>query len=96
MRVTYQPGPRDSAEVEWMGIVFPNVPVDVTTPHILMKVKGNPFFSASEDEDPKDDEKDALQAQAEALGIDVDGRWGVAKLKAAIAAKTDGHDENAA
>lgn len=33
------------------------------------------------------DEKAALVAEAEALGIDVDGRWGVARLKAEIAAK---------
>ncbi|MFG1302171.1 hypothetical protein V5F49_20500 [Xanthobacter sp. V3C-3] len=36
---------------------------------------------------PDDDvsEHDALVAQAEALGINVDGRWGVARLKAEIA-----------
>lgn len=33
------------------------------------------------------DEKAALVAEAEALGIDVDGRWGVSRLKSAIAAK---------
>lgn len=32
-------------------------------------------------------EKAALKAEAEALGIDVDGRWGIPKLKAAIAEK---------
>ncbi len=32
-------------------------------------------------------EKVALKAEAEALGIDVDGRWGIPKLKAAIAEK---------
>lgn len=33
-----------------------------------------------------DAEKDALRAEAEALGIDVDNRWGVTTLKAKIAA----------
>ena len=32
-------------------------------------------------------EKDELKAQAEALGIEVDGRWGVARLISEIAAK---------
>lgn len=32
-------------------------------------------------------EKTALKAEAEALGIAVDGRWGVARLQAEIAAK---------
>ncbi|MFG1302714.1 hypothetical protein V5F34_01050 [Xanthobacter autotrophicus] len=32
-------------------------------------------------------EKDALKAQAEALGIEVDGRWGIARLTSEIAAK---------
>ena len=38
-------------------------------------------------DEPADDvsEHDALVAQAEALGINVDGRWGVARLKAEIA-----------
>lgn len=33
------------------------------------------------------DEKAALKAEAEALGIDVDGRWGVGRLKTEIEAK---------
>ncbi|ABS68862.1 hypothetical protein Xaut_3634 [Xanthobacter versatilis] len=32
-------------------------------------------------------EKDALKAQAEALGIEVDGRWGIARLTSEIATK---------
>lgn len=37
--------------------------------------------------DPTEAEKAALKAEAEALGIEVDGRWGIPKLKAAIKAK---------
>lgn len=39
--------------------------------------------------DPLEDvsEKDALKARAEALGIEVDGRWGIARLTSEIAAK---------
>lgn len=33
------------------------------------------------------DEKASLKAEAEALGIDVDGRWGVGRLKTEIEAK---------
>ena len=33
----------------------------------------------------EDDEKEALQAEAAALGIEVDGRWGAARLKQEIA-----------
>ncbi|MCX5495376.1 hypothetical protein OSH11_11710 [Kaistia dalseonensis] len=37
---------------------------------------------------PEDvDEKTALKAEAEGLGIEVDGRWGVARLMAEIEAK---------
>lgn len=39
--------------------------------------------------DPQEevDEKAALKAEAEALGIDVDGRWGAGRLKTEIEAK---------
>jgi hypothetical protein len=45
---------------------------------------------APEAVEPADDvpERDALVAQAEALGINVDGRWGTARLKAEIAKVT--------
>ena len=95
--VTYRPGPHDPATVEWMGKTFPaNVPVEVTTPFILRKAAGNPFFDVDGEAKapPEPDEKDALQAEAEALGIYFDKRWGVAKLRAAIAAAKAGENEH--
>lgn len=49
-----------------------------------------PPAPAPEAVEPADDvpERDALVAQAEALGINVDGRWGTARLKAEIAKVT--------
>lgn len=37
---------------------------------------------------PTVDEKAALQAEAETLGVDVDKRWGIDRLRAEIAAKS--------
>lgn len=86
--VTYRPGPQDPATVEWGGTTFPaNVPVEVSNTHILRKAIGNPFFHVEGEvpnEAPPTDEKDALVAEAEGLGIDVDKRWGVTRLKAEI------------
>ena len=39
------------------------------------------------EDDGTSDEKEALLARAKELGIEADGRWGVKKLKAAIAEK---------
>lgn len=89
-QVTYRPGHDDPSTVRWLGVVFrANVPVDVDDDHILRKVGRNRFFEVGGGAPPELDpgEKDALAAEAEALGIDVDKRWGVAKLKAAIEAK---------
>ncbi len=36
--------------------------------------------------EPADLERDALRAEAERLGIDVDGRWGAPRLREAISA----------
>lgn len=36
--------------------------------------------------EPADLERDSLRAEAERLGVDVDGRWGSARLREAIAA----------
>jgi hypothetical protein len=86
--VTYRPGPHDPATVEWGGTTFPaNVAVEVSNTHILRKALGNPFFEVDGEvahEAPPPDEKDALVTEAEALGIDVDKRWGVTRLKAEI------------
>lgn len=88
--VTYRPGADDPATVEWLGISFSaNVPVEVTNEHILACAPGNRFFDVDGEAKaaPDHDEKDDLVAEAEALGIDVDKRWGVTKLRAAIDAK---------
>lgn len=90
--VTYRPGPHDPATVEWGGTTFPaNVPMEVSNAHILRKALGNPFFEVEGEAPvngvPHPDEKEALVSEAEALGLDVDKRWGVAKLRAAIDAK---------
>ena len=45
-----------------------------------------PVETAADDEPVND--RDALRSQAAALGIDVDNRWGIARLQAEIAAKT--------
>lgn len=37
--------------------------------------------------EPADVERDELRAQAERLGVEVDGRWGAARLREAIAAQ---------
>lgn len=97
--VTYRPGPHDPAAVEWGGITFQaNMPVEVTNERMLRKALGNPFFD-TEDEiapaapPPEPDDKAALVAEAEALGIDVDKRWGAARLIAEISkAKANGDD----
>lgn len=61
--------------------------------HVLEPAADEPLAPAEDDQpvdvDPPDEvnEKAALKAEAEALGIDVDGRWGVGRLKAEIEAK---------
>lgn len=84
--VTYCPGPDDPATVEWSGVLFrANVPQEVGNPHILRKALGNPFFAVEgEAGAPELDEKDDLVAKAEALGIDVDKRWGAHRLRLEI------------
>lgn len=63
--------------------------------HVIVKNKDEENAARAEgylmltDEKPegeayKDADKDDLLAQAKALGIDADGRWGVAKLQKAI------------
>lgn len=42
------------------------------------------------------DELDTLRAEAAALGVKVDGRWGVDRLRAEVSAARRGPDENAA
>lgn len=94
--VTYRPGYGDPAVVEWSGVTFQaNVPVEVGNPHILRKAAGNSFFDLDDEAHapPEPDEKDTLVAEAEALGIDVDKRWGVARLTSEIEkAKANGND----
>lgn len=36
--------------------------------------------------EPVDHERESLRARAEQLGVDVDGRWGTARLREAVAA----------
>lgn len=50
----------------------------------LLKAIGH--ASEPETEAPMPDERDLLRTQAEQLGIEVDGRWGVARLEEEIAA----------
>jgi hypothetical protein len=48
----------------------------------------------TEDAPPADDvDLDALRAQAEALGVKVDGRWGVDRLREEIAAYNESEGE---
>lgn len=45
------------------------------------------YIAANEDDAASSGEKASLVAEAEALGIAVDGRWGVSRLQAEIEAK---------
>lgn len=54
---------------------------------LLAKEDAKPEVKAEVKTEAKADDKDALVAQATDLGIDVDKRWGVERLKTEIAAK---------
>jgi hypothetical protein len=83
-------GPED--EVEVFGLVFKKgQPVDVRDAHALGKLKNHAHFvsgtpvvetKVSLPEDTT--EIDALREEAAVLGLRVDGRWSVNKIKAMI------------
>lgn len=68
------------------GQYFPiGVAVEVGDPAVIRKLSGHQHFKTIEGgEHPPSDEVEALRVEAESLGIDVDGRWGVKTLRAEI------------
>ena len=81
----------DVASVDYYGIHFPRgEAVDVLDAFIVRKLRGNRFWSeVPEEPDPDTNEdgitdKAELIAMAEAAGVEVDKRWGVARLRAAL------------
>tara|TARA_R110000751_G_scaffold307812_1_gene431836 strand:- start:23925 stop:24248 length:324 start_codon:yes stop_codon:yes gene_type:complete len=99
-------GNSDPAALTWGGVTFPlGEAVDV--PEALeARISGNSHFEVVGDEDGDGDvDRDDLRATAEAMGIEVDGRWGDARLtkeikaaekRAAAAQKAEGDDEDRA
>jgi len=87
-------GRDDPASVTLGGVTFAlhGAPMAVSA-EWERRVAGNGHFevvavepgASAEDVSPNN-EKAALLAQAEALGLDVDGRWGVKRLRAALEA----------
>lgn len=68
---------------EAQGDPAPPADNEAAAPEATTPQPAAPAADASSNDDA---EKDALRAEAEGLGIDVDNRWGVATLKAKIAA----------
>lgn len=75
--------------VDFYGVHFPaGVPVELTDPAIIAKARGNPTFSEAPDTNGDGvTDKAELLAEAERRGVDVDKRWGVARLRAALEAE---------
>lgn len=90
MKVTYSPPPGDDRSVIYFGVeFFAGRPEDIDPaehPLLAKKVVNNGLFvvSATDEADEQPDDIDALRAEAEGLGIDVDKRWGAARLRAEI------------
>lgn len=89
MKVTYSPPPGDDRSVIYFGVEFfagrPETIEPADHPLLAKKVVNNRLFMV-EDDQPADhpDDIDALRAEAEGLGIDVDKRWGEARLRSEI------------
>lgn len=66
--------------------IQPLAPAEVQADDSSITIEGDGSIHVDVSADDVD-EKAALKAEAEALGIDVDGRWGVGRLKAEIEAK---------
>lgn len=68
------------------GIHFPRgVAVEVIDAFIVRKLRGNRFWTEAPDTNGDGTtDKAELLAEAEARGVDVDKRWGVARLRAAL------------
>jgi hypothetical protein len=91
-RFAFVPGP-ESADREVnvaYGITFPaGVPVEVSDPFVIRKLRGNRFWREVPEADEDGDgelSRDELIAEAERRGIEVDRRWGVRRLREAVGA----------
>lgn len=69
--------------------------VQAAVDEMIPKPKPTPIAEPAEPEGIVDSDLDALRADAEALGVRVDGRWGEARLRQEIAAvgQQDGYPE---
>jgi len=80
-KIVYRDLDRTAPRIVWRGVTFlDGVPVTVEDDALVSKARGNRFFEVV-DADPFDD----LVMQARALGVQVDGRWGEARLREEIA-----------
>jgi len=75
------------------GVTFPvGAPVEVghLLPHQINKLRGNPYFTEVPEQapepkgSPEQDERAAIKAQLDEMGIPYDKRWGVERLRAAL------------
>lgn len=90
-------GPYAEAKEPFVSISKPRrrrgkLVVDVVTPDVESVVE-KVAAKVSDEASTEEDEKTALQAEAESLGIDVDGRWGIDRLKQEIANANTSDDE---
>lgn len=82
----------NAEENRYPKMVYPDDPpkpgtgkiVNSKDEHDALIAASAPAPAPEPDDDDKADDKDALLAQAEALGLDIDKRSSVAKIKAAI------------
>lgn len=81
---TGDPAGDKSEGITFRGIYFPrNEVVEVKDEATFKKLSGNSHF-ACEVEEIADEDKDALIAEAKALGINATKTWGIPKLVEAI------------
>lgn len=84
-------GRDDPSEVSFGGIVFPiGEWVNVDDPWAQIKLIGNGHFESAAE--AVTDERASLTALAKQMGVAVDGRWSLARLRKEIKA----HGENTA
>lgn len=79
----------DVGAVNYFGVHFPRgVAVEANDAFIVAKLRGNRFFAEAPDTNGDGvTDKAELLAEAERRGVDVDKRWGVARLRAALEAE---------
>ena len=71
----------------WRGVAFePRLAVSVSCPDMVAKAGENPWFDVSyrNAEPPVDVDASDVRAMAAELGIKIDRRWGVERIKKAI------------